>query len=528
MLNIDEVITKTEQEAIVEFIESYASGFDRYIPLKASLSHILRFWAQEKKSLYNLFGEQLILSKEITVAKSRNELEDRMRDAIRNHFEFRRAYRQKIIDIFEGQPYNDYIYFLADFCDNANLLIRNESAISIDVPMPNGKVYKVKPETKRTKAIGKICEAYGIEGFEEFRLDHSRVLNDKGMHGTLALSIHPMDYLTMSENNCGWHSCMSWTEGKDYRQGTVEMLNSDCVIVAYFFSDDFAVTDHYAWNNKKWRKLFVIHPDFISGIRAYPREIADLDTEVIGWLRELAKENFNREYEEEITWCQGEDGCGFYWGDEYSSIFVNTETGYMYNDYYYQHPTVRAAGFEFENQSYYNYSGRSECMICGDELWSEDEIHPHQICCDDCEPITYCAKCGDPFPYEDKVEINDDYFCPCCVDDYMVSDPITGEATMPGFGTSVGVARVTDNGVLIGIQEYCKSMIFSVNTPIEEIRKKFPSLFKATRRSNWWNPEKYYVNIDEVDQDIIERYFGYTEMENFLEDEDWRSLVRTD
>lgn len=527
MLNIDEVITKNEQSAIKEFIECYASGFDRYRPLKAPLSHILRFWGRNKENLYNLFGKQLILSKPFCTAKPKSEIEDNMRNVIRAHYEFRRAFREQIIKIFNVvNMANDSIYFLADFCDNACLLVKNESCIAIDVPMPDGKVYKIKPETKRTKAIGKICQAYGIEGFEEFRLDHSRVLNDKAMSGTLSLSIHPMDYLTMSENNCSWHSCMSWTEGKDYRQGTVEMMNSDYVIVAYFHSDDFAVTENYAWNNKKWRKLFIVHPNFISGIRGYPREINEFDEEVIGWLRELAKENFNREYEEEITWCQGEDGCGFFWGDEYSSIFVNTETNYMYNDYYYQHPTVRAIDFEFEDQDCYNYSGESECVICGDEVWG-DEFQPCQVCCDECESIAYCAKCGDPFPYEDKIEINDDYFCSCCVDDYMVSDPITGEATMPGFGTSVGVARVTDNRVLVGMQEYCKSMIFSANTPIQEIRKKFPSLFKATRRSNWWNPEKYYVNIDEVDQGIIERYFGFDDMENFLKDGDWYPLVRT-
>ena len=42
----------------------------------------------------------------------------------------------------------------------------------------------------------------------------------------------------MSDNNSGWESCMSWRNNGCYRRGTVEMMNSPYVIVAYLMLEE--------------------------------------------------------------------------------------------------------------------------------------------------------------------------------------------------------------------------------------------------------------------------------------------------
>ena len=91
--------------------------------------------------------------------------------------------------------------------------------------------------------------------FEQMRIKHSQILNKKRLKGTLCLSIHPLDYITISDNNCDWDSCMTWT-GDDcpgeYRLGTLEMMNSPSVVVAYLDSKEpyHPLDDGRAWSNK--------------------------------------------------------------------------------------------------------------------------------------------------------------------------------------------------------------------------------------------------------------------------------------
>ena len=75
------------------------------------------------------------------------------------------------------------------------------------------------------RVLSKIATAYNLPGFEDFRIAQSLVTNQANLKGYITLSIHPLDYMTMSDNNCGWDSCMSWQEEGCYRQGTVEMMN---------------------------------------------------------------------------------------------------------------------------------------------------------------------------------------------------------------------------------------------------------------------------------------------------------------
>lgn len=86
----------------------------------------------------------------------------------------------------------------------------------------------------------------------------SRYMQEDKIEGYLYLSVHPLDYLTISENNEGWHSCHS-LDGS-YRGGNLNYMVDDTTIVAYLASDENKNLKTFSgsgltWNSKKWRVL---------------------------------------------------------------------------------------------------------------------------------------------------------------------------------------------------------------------------------------------------------------------------------
>ena len=161
---------------------------------------------------------------------------------------------------------------------------------------------------------------------------HSRILNQKYMDGELCLSIHPLDYMTMSDNDNNWDSCMKWNGVGDYRCGTVECMNAPNVLIAYLHNPDhpmnpFTFKD-WKWNSKKWRELFIVNEEVISEVKGYCFQDESLTNTILMWIKELAEKNLGWTYDndeiniqETIPWENDADMCfRFYPGK------------YMYND----------------------------------------------------------------------------------------------------------------------------------------------------------------------------------------------------
>lgn len=102
----------------------------------------------------------------------------------------------------------------------------------------------------------------------------SQVIQRQKIDGTLCISIHPLDYLTISENRSNWRSCHA-LDG-EYRAGNFSYMIDPSTVVCYIKSTHDVQMDRMPpgmlWNNKKWRVLLHIHPKFhISYVnRQYP------------------------------------------------------------------------------------------------------------------------------------------------------------------------------------------------------------------------------------------------------------------
>lgn len=451
-------ITLEERAAIDDYRRANSGNYHGdYAPLE----YILEPW-EAAKNIYlsRLFKDNLILSKTVSFETSMDSLEYIYSEEISNrktinkkseYLEGARTFIRTFTSEFIDEHYNQedgtwsvkngygrevqrqgHRYDLMTLIDSYNILKGEYPGETFAFPIPNGKEIKVQHGCKPVKVLGKIAEAFGLDCYEDFRIYVSQLLNQKCLKGNLCISIHPLDYMTMSDNACGWRSCMTWTGDGEYRQGTVEMMNSPMVVVAYLTaSEPFKLNPHFSWSNKKWRELYVVTPDIITNIKSYPYKNENLTKEVLKWLKELAgADNYT---EDTYKYSVYNEFVGPYDKD----IEIQMGCGYMYNDFEFndgQFCYLVSDESKYKNNSKvleFYYSGVSECMVCGERDIELDCEEENSLVCHDCgEPRCeyYCDNCGDGIRYEeDAYYLDGGYYCEYCYNEYGREDPVTYE-----------------------------------------------------------------------------------------------------
>ena len=246
-----ELLTEEEKNAI-DAARRYYVDF-KSVDDMCEVESLLIPWQREKSSrLFSLLGKNLILKKKVFYEIGEEEIKSEINDLIFNH-PFGENYRKVIGDSLCYDEWSNAIYLLNSIYYVDNIY----TGKTFEISLPNGKKYRVQKGCKILKALQKISSAFNISDFEDFRIKHSQILNQRKIEGNLCLSINPLDYITMSDNDCGWDSCMSWVEDGEYKLGTVEMMNSPCVLVAYLESEDskYELPNGFRWSNRKGRGL---------------------------------------------------------------------------------------------------------------------------------------------------------------------------------------------------------------------------------------------------------------------------------
>ena len=421
-MSLFELIPANEKNMMENYIDAYAIPTD--FVRRASLETIMCRWDDNKSYyLYKMLGNNFIIEKPFAIREPFRAIKERMFDVVSKHDKFITDFSRALCN--SSIVKSNVSLWVLEQLTRVETLAKNriENEFTIEATNPNGEIKKFSAQknSKVVPLIGKIAKWIGIDwDYEEFRIDHSMALNTAKLEGTLCLSIHPLDYMTMSDNESKWDSCMKWRECGCYRAGTVEMMNSDMVVVGYFKSDNKTMTmpDGEKWNSKKWRELFIVNPELIMDIKAYPYESDELTLACLTWIRELVEKNlgwndFQTEYDK---WIPDYDDWTFGGYD-----YVTFDTGYMYNDinesytrhFYY----VTNSNHEGTNL-YCNYSGDYVCMCCG-EVGYLDEGDEGSLICEDCTPIKYyCCNCGEwEYDLDNLHRIGGSYYCDSCYDD---------------------------------------------------------------------------------------------------------------
>lgn len=401
----------------VELLHAYLDGYSDGPAIAYShMDYFLRHWDEAKAPFYHMFGDKFIIKQELSFERAIEEMEEEMEaifidDHIRT---FVRNYKQAINLVFAHDF--DARCELYRFVDSDKMLVTNVyNGPAITIPGDftiDGHPLQINRGCKVIKMLGKIAKALNVmDGYEELRRAHSLVLNQKKIKGNLCLSIHPLDFLTMSDNECGWSSCMSWVdEYGDYRLGTIEMMNSPCVVIAYVEANTPMSLCGSEWNNKRWRQLFIVTPDLILGNKQYPYKNAVLQGCAIKWLREMCSKTLGYgPYPEEANEIRNGK-----WNDISGSdtqVKIVLTTSYMYNDVY----DTRLAFVNPNISEVYrlNFSGVATCTGCG-EIIEYESVEPHEVRCRSCNGLWQCDCCHEWTSGDAYYDANDNAYCSWC------------------------------------------------------------------------------------------------------------------
>lgn len=512
-------LSNHEKQMIEQYIERYGQyGEAEHMAAannRGELRYVLRHWNREKEDLFQLFGgEELILTKhvhlEADVRAIMTNLENMQRSdktlrgvTYANIFMrftrwFREVCRQHghfMDDYWEQHHANRWavrqMWLDSSLIDTENLARNSYDGDACTLFLPDtDKPYQVKHGMRLTRILERIRKAYENLGFSADDMAQIQDLlamarSTANSDLDLCLSIHPLDYMTMSDNAMGWTSCMGWMDHEgDYRQGTVECMNSPTVVVAYVRNKDdmslgLAMDDTDKWANKAWRELFIVDRNMIIADKGYPFQHEALVEVVLDWLKDLASKNWGVNFDLSAYLL---DNCGKLVDKDENDIAINgcaiapnVHWNWMYDDLgtlarhcvrvnSEEFKDLDAASFAYSSYQYFiNGSGESECMWCGGELTSGDgddeEYIASRVMCDCCAPADgcNCAYCGDRYHMNqlNYIEDLDAYVCEDCCNEHIVEDDISGAQIWDEDSRNlyVAVGRRKSNNEIITLPE---------------------------------------------------------------------------
>lgn len=518
-MNLYDALSQHDVDLIHYYIENYGGSDyeDTSCYVTAPMSTILKPWNDAKERLYSIFGEQMILSKPFSYAKSWEMLSDelavarcdinnpigRLEDMLRTNFWLNRRAEE---DYGVTDEQAEYLYSM---CRPDVLATNAWTGMEFTI---NG--IRVQKGAKIMRILGKILKTFDsadmMEIYEQARLEHSRILNQKRLEGDLCLSIHPLDYMTMSDNDEDWDSCMSWQRSGDYRQGTVEMMNSPYVVVGYLRNPEYEMNvpgGH--WNSKKWRCLYIVDRDIIISIREYPYCNDDLDSECLKWLRALCEKNAHWQFQDTMSIFNAARNEYIQYGEK--TIPVRFSTYNMYGDFRFERHQC-FLNEQVPDQIKIHYSGKSECMCCGKASDNMDrcDLAESDLCCHACSGYETCEICGNECRPGDLYEVDGVQMCECCYDSETATCPICereGDHRRHRIdnGHNIEMAylgHLTSNYIDTLCDEHYEKVIngdINIYGPVFYFRDR-------------WNIEHKYVNLEDMtDEDGIEDMLGDAE-----------------
>lgn len=131
---------------------------------------------------------------------------------------------------------------------------------------------EAKKGTKLVKAFKYFIKDSTV--LTEMQNKASMIIQENKITGKLCFSVHPLDYLSISETTYNWRSCHA-LDG-EYRAGNLSYMMDNSTIVCYLKGEDNVKLPRFPedvlWNSKKWRVLLYLSNDWkmIFAGKQYP------------------------------------------------------------------------------------------------------------------------------------------------------------------------------------------------------------------------------------------------------------------
>jgi len=542
-------LTDIDKETINEYLK--VNGFNLI-----NLENVLNNWNKNKLTLFKALGKQLKISIPIETRVRNKYLIQKLKDYYSYpasiYYDFDNFIPSDILFMMRQNPSqvisdyhltNEFIkdsflfflnsdsipapsYFtflrLLDYKDVFNNYYNNILDESLIFTQEGKKDLIIKNGTKIMRAIRKVLEYYNYSNmrlFEKWRDDISIIRTTTHTTSNLIISIHPIDFITLSDNNSNWTSCLNWEREGCYSNGTIELLNSNMAVVCYIENPNTKYfinpkSSQYIAPNKMWRTIGYIHKKIILIGKSYPFSDDDMSQRCLKILENLVYKNLkwryhfhNQEYKDTVYFENNNDlhhGSMEeikYMIDSYDKaclgnhIFLGSNN--LYNDivadplnkYYCSRNKVNGNLF-------LNVSGKCSCLICGEVI---DEYGSSKIC-PKCQELYMCGNCRKVDNHYKKI--------------YKLS------ITAPRRNYSyVGDAFINNRDTITLCNECLEDMIHKKYLSIFKhdknvflaFNKEFPNVIKGPL-IHYVHHEKLYC----VNADIELTYFQYWYIEHFL------------
>lgn len=370
-----------------------------------SIKDVLNKWSINKEKIYQLFGNKEIISHE--VSELRNDEDD----------------IQKFFDTFKENlfKYFNNLYLLNVFNKFLNEAVGLEGFKNNKVLNDweyEGRIgnLKISKGMKFSKAIKYFFTINGAKNeLQNYYSTFSQKMYSK-KKGCIKLSIHPYDFLSISDNDRDWDSCHSIYNG-DYRVGNLNYMADGVTLVAYYITED----DNYdrlndgfgnilSWNSKVWRMLVHIKQEnnkiFIVYNKQYPYYSFQFLTEVDNMIQNLFQ---NKEFSPLKRYDEEKD-----------SVCKQAIFTCQYNDIKRPKTFCRYAPYSYNLKDFCNFITIGEpvlCLQCGEEI----AIETKEGTCDNCTIVeNTCELCHREWDVEDLYYLASDgiYICPDCLEEY--------------------------------------------------------------------------------------------------------------
>lgn len=334
---------------------------------------------------------------------------------------------------------------------------------------------------KLGKAVGRyFSDEYTEEDIYRVQTEASRLIQENMITGKLCISVHPLDFLSSSENNHSWRSCHA-LDG-EYRAGNLSYMLDDCTVIAYLKSDkpDCSLPrfpEDVPWNDKKWRCLF--HFDFDRGIvwagRQYPfssESALDMVNTMFGSLGFFSGCHTNpfeswtcNVVKGDISIVNHERNIESYLREAYvigrghafpiSKFIAKGEDSLNFNDlldssfYTPKKYTFYVCGDRtYEKAPPLKIGKKVPCVHCG-----ENKIFPNgTMLCEKCmleytnienEDVGYCHHCGRHIVFNIEHSYRNDYYCDECYNEHF------GACERCGYVIPYGRLHMDDDGRMV-------------------------------------------------------------------------------
>lgn len=454
-------LTDEDKQCIIDYITENTNIVS--IP---DLSRTLGYWSKSKRTLYKVLGKQLRLKIPMDYEISISELTTKINEVYipvsfvqifsysyeqytqlvlgrKNNYLYRSIYNKyqhplliELVNWYwtlylanEEEDALNYLqrsYTIIDKLLHPNRIaqktidpwLHNYYEVNKDLTISSANRKPLPKSIKPMRLLRKMLVAIRfphMELFEDFNAKISTITTGRVIHGNLVFSIHPIDFMTLSDNNAGWSSCMSWDSGS-YSNGTLEMMNSNIALVAYLeASNKFEVKGHDI-PNKQWRCLYYMNKDIICTGKSYPYTDYSFSRKVLDILAGIAKKNMkwdyqfkNQRYFDILNFCDNTAIRCDYNPDSdtqkgFKRIVLYNYTA-MYNDlvedrdyeyYCYRNPPKRSYKLCM--------SGPATCLVCGKPIDSVERMRlEHDECSIARGMLKFCMDCENKFGSEGRI-----------------------------------------------------------------------------------------------------------------------------